>query len=52
MSASTGGRRSQREPSKAPYYVLLVLLAVFAVGPFVVLLFNSLKTNAEIGRAA
>ena len=45
----TGGR-SRREPSKAPYYVFLVLLALFAVGPLVVLLFNSLKTNAEIGR--
>ena len=50
LSAATGGRSSRREPSKAPYYVLLVLLAIFAIGPFVVLLFNSLKTNAEIGR--
>lgn len=45
----TGGR-SRREPSKAPYYVVLVLLALFAIGPFVVMVFNSLKTNAEIGR--
>lgn len=50
MSTATGGRRSRREPSKGPYYVVLVLLAIFAIGPLVVLLFNSLKTNAEIGR--
>ena len=50
MSAVTGGRKSRREPSKAPYYVMLFLLALFAIGPLVVLLFNSLKTNAEIGR--
>ena len=50
MSAVTGGGRSRREPSRLPYYVVLVLLALFAIGPLVVLLFNSLKTNAEIGR--
>ncbi len=50
MTSVTQGRRSKREPSKAPYYVVLILLALFAVGPLVVLLFNSLKTNAEIGR--
>jgi raffinose/stachyose/melibiose transport system permease protein len=44
------GRRSRREPSKIPYYVILVLLALFALGPLVVLAFNSLKSNAEIGR--
>ena len=50
MSAVTGGGKSRREPSKVPYYVALVSLALFAIGPLVVLLFNSLKTNAEIGR--
>jgi raffinose/stachyose/melibiose transport system permease protein len=54
LSAATGerhrGRSTRREPSKAPYYVILILLALFALGPLVVLLFNSLKTNAEIGR--
>lgn len=50
MSTLTRGRRQRREPSKVLYYVVLVLLALFAVGPFVVLVFNSLKTNAEIGR--
>lgn len=47
---SRGGRRARREPSKIPYYVVLVLLALFALGPLVVLAFNSLKTSAEIGR--
>jgi raffinose/stachyose/melibiose transport system permease protein len=54
LSTAASGRRtvgrSRREPSKIPYYVVLVLLALFAIGPFVVLLFNSVKTNAEIGR--
>lgn len=30
--------------------MVLVLLALFALGPLVVLFFNSLKTNAEVGR--
>jgi raffinose/stachyose/melibiose transport system permease protein len=30
--------------------MVLVLLALFAIGPLVVLAFNSLKTNVEIGR--
>lgn len=50
MSAVTRETRTRREPSKLPYYVVLVLLALFAISPLVVLLFNSLKTNAEIGR--
>ena len=48
-SVTTGGGTSRREPSKIPYYVVLVLLALFALGPLVVLAFNSLKTSAEIG---
>ena len=44
------GDAQRREPSKFPYYVVLVLLALFAIGPLVVLVFNSLKSNAEIGR--
>lgn len=50
MGGSRGGRRTRREPSKIPYYVVLILLALFALGPLVVLAFNSLKANAEIGR--
>ncbi len=54
MSSATGsagaGRGSHREPSKIPYYVVLTALALFALGPLVILLFNALKTNAEIGQ--
>jgi raffinose/stachyose/melibiose transport system permease protein len=50
LSTLARGRGSRREPSKIPYYIVLVLLALFAAGPLVVLIFNSLKTNAEIGR--
>jgi raffinose/stachyose/melibiose transport system permease protein len=42
--------RQRREPSKIPYYVILVLLALFALGPLVIVVFNSLKSSAEIGR--
>ena len=33
-----------------PYYVILILLALYALGPLLVVVFNSLKSNAEIGR--
>lgn len=49
MSIFSGGRQ-RREPSKIPYYVILVLLALFALGPLVIVIFNSLKSSAEIGR--
>jgi raffinose/stachyose/melibiose transport system permease protein len=49
LSIFSGGRQ-RREPSKIPYYVILVLLALFALGPLVILVFNSLKSSAEIGR--
>jgi raffinose/stachyose/melibiose transport system permease protein len=49
LSIFSGGRQ-RREPSKIPYYVILVILALFALGPLVILVFNSLKSKAEIGR--
>ena len=49
MSIFSGGRQG-REPSKTPNYVILVLLALFALGPLVIVVFNSLKSSAEIGR--
>ena len=49
MSIFSGGRQ-RREPSKIPYYVILMILALFALGPLVILVFNSLKSKAEIGR--
>ena len=38
----------QRETSLLPNYLILILLVVFAIGPLVVLGFNSLKDNTEI----
>lgn len=42
----SGGRR---DTSLAPNYIILILLLAFALGPILVLLFNSVKTPAEIG---
>ena len=50
MSVLQGRRRSSREPSKIPYYVVLAALAFFALAPLVVLVFNSLKSSAKVGR--
>jgi raffinose/stachyose/melibiose transport system permease protein len=36
--------------SLAPNYLILTLLLIFAMGPLVVLCFNSLKTTGELGR--
>lgn len=41
--------RKGREPAQFPYYIVLIILALFAVGPLVTLVFNSLKSNYEIG---
>jgi raffinose/stachyose/melibiose transport system permease protein len=46
--APSAGRR--QEASLAPNYIILILLLAFAIGPLIVLSFNSLKTTAEIGR--
>jgi raffinose/stachyose/melibiose transport system permease protein len=40
--------RSKREPSRIPAYVVLAILALFAIGPILLLAFNSLKTTNEI----
>jgi raffinose/stachyose/melibiose transport system permease protein len=44
------GPRRGRETSLIPNYIVLTLLVVFALGPMVILAFNSLKSRAEIGR--
>jgi raffinose/stachyose/melibiose transport system permease protein len=41
------GRRAM---SLAPNYIVLTLLLAFAVGPLMVLTFNSVKTQAELGK--
>ena len=49
MRPAAGGRR-RREISLLPNHVILLLLWIFAVGPLVVLAFNSVKKTAELGR--
>ncbi len=49
-SVSTGRLSRKREPSHVPYYVILIALAFFALAPLAVLLFNALKSSAELGR--
>src|SRR5262245_51737090 len=44
------GSRKRRETSLIPNYLVLMLLVVFALGPMVILAFNSLKSRAEMGR--
>ena len=44
------GSRLRREPSLIPNYVVLGALLIFALGPLVILTFNSLKDRAELGR--
>jgi raffinose/stachyose/melibiose transport system permease protein len=42
--------KARRQSSLGPNYTVLTLLLFFALGPLIVLSFNSLKTNAEIGQ--
>jgi raffinose/stachyose/melibiose transport system permease protein len=41
--------KTHREPNLFPNYAVLALLLLFALGPLVILVFNSLKSPAEIG---
>ena len=50
MSALAPGSRTHRESSLATNYIVLTILLAFALGPLIVLVFNSLKTTTEIGR--
>jgi raffinose/stachyose/melibiose transport system permease protein len=45
----TAGTRAPRRPALFPYYLILVVLALFAIGPLIAVLFNAFKNNAEIG---
>jgi raffinose/stachyose/melibiose transport system permease protein len=47
---SRAGAKRGRGVSLIPNHLILLLLVVFALGPIVVLLFNSVKAQAEIGR--
>jgi raffinose/stachyose/melibiose transport system permease protein len=42
--------RKRRSMSLAPNYILLILLVAFALGPLLVVAFNSVKDPASIGR--
>ena len=48
-SHSTGKPKTRRELSVLPNYVVLSLLFLFAVGPLLILIFNSLKNRTELG---
>ena len=51
MATTNPTRRARRNGlGIVPNYVVLTLLAVFALGPLLILAFNSLKGQAEIGR--
>jgi raffinose/stachyose/melibiose transport system permease protein len=43
------GLRISRRKSVIPRYAALVVLALFAIGPLITLIFDALKTNAAIG---
>ncbi|HEV2072630.1 MAG TPA: carbohydrate ABC transporter permease [Thermomicrobiales bacterium] len=49
MRASNTKSKGTRELSLIPNYVILSLFLLFAIGPLLVLLFNSLKNRAELG---
>lgn len=42
--------RKKGKPNLAPNYIILSLLVIFSLGPMVVLLFNSVKNNLELGK--
>src|SRR4051812_10096905 len=48
MSISNTVRRAQRTPSLTINYILLIALALFVLGPIVLLVINSFKNAAEI----
>jgi raffinose/stachyose/melibiose transport system permease protein len=50
MSAVIPRIGARREPSLAPNYIILSLLLAFALGPLLVLSFNALKSQAELGQ--
>ena len=46
---ATSGKASRGRSGQLGTYVVLVVLALFALGPLLLLLFNALKSNAQIG---
>jgi raffinose/stachyose/melibiose transport system permease protein len=43
------GRKRRRNSRHFPAYIVLVALALFAIGPMIAMLFNAFKSNAQIG---
>ena len=50
MSTTMVPSRKRRDVNLAPNYIVLILLLGFALGPLLILLFNSLKTQAEFAK--
>ncbi|MEQ1842724.1 MAG: carbohydrate ABC transporter permease, partial [Verrucomicrobiales bacterium] len=57
MSEQTEAKRrsgivfgKKRAASHFPNHLVLILLTIFAIGPMLIMFFNSLKSRAEIGR--
>jgi raffinose/stachyose/melibiose transport system permease protein len=50
MSAIIPAAGRRRDVSLTPNYLILLILLAFALGPLLVLIFNSLKTQAELGQ--
>ncbi len=50
MTTSTQAFNRQKRVNLTPNYVVLTLLTLFALGPLVILGFNSIKDNAEIAQ--
>jgi hypothetical protein len=42
-TAQQAGGRTRREISLLPNYIVLIALTIFAIGPIIILFFNSLK---------
>ena len=50
MSATIIPSRKRRDVNLAPNYIVLILLFGFAIGPLMILLFNSLKSKADFAK--
>lgn len=50
MSATIIPSRKRRNVNLAPNYIVLILLFGFAIGPLMILLFNSLKSKADFAK--
>ena len=42
--------RRRGKTNLLPNYIIMLLLVLFALGPIAILIFNSLKSNLEVGK--